>query len=92
MSGKYPQVGAVLITTFGRSGKEWHVLEGSNIERYLVQKGGGQGRRVQGRKKVFDIIDVISINNRCTYNVGLFMVLVKFLLWFYSRYICIFDL
>lgn len=51
MSGKYPQVGAVLITTFGRSRKEWHVIEGSNIERYLVQRGGGQGRRVQGRKK-----------------------------------------
>lgn len=50
MSGKYPQVGAVLITTFGRSRKAWHVIEGSNIERYLVQRGGGQGRRVKGRK------------------------------------------
>lgn len=55
MSGKYPQVGTVLITTFGIR-KEWHVIEGSNIERYLVQKGGGQGRRVQGRKKVLILL------------------------------------
>lgn len=73
---KYPQVGAVLITTFGRSRKEWHGIEGSNIVRYLVQRGGGQGSARQ--KRVFDIIGVISINNRCTYNLGLSMVLVKF--------------
>ena len=46
---KYLQVGAVLITIFGRSRKEWHGIEGSNIERYLVQRGGGQG--VQGRRE-----------------------------------------
>lgn len=53
---------------------------GQQPSKIFSSVGRRAGKESARQKKVFDIMDVIRINNRCTYNLGLSMVLVKFLL------------